>query len=89
MNANKVYEGVYPEIAFRYAYFIRTLWLTAFYAPLVPVVVPISILGLTTRYWIEKVSYGNYYSTPNMISSLVNHAAMNLLDWFPFILSVG
>lgn len=68
---------------------IKTIWLTAFYAPLVPLVVPISIFGLIFNYWLEKYSYGKKYAAPNMISSLVNDAAIELLEWVPLILSLG
>lgn len=68
---------------------MKTLWLSAFYAPLVPIVVPISILGLSLNYWLEKYSYGKAYSVPNMISSEVNEAATELLDWTPLIFSLG
>ena len=39
-------------IPFKYGYIIKTLWLTAFYAPLVPIVVPVSIFGLIINYWL-------------------------------------
>lgn len=52
MEANKLYEKPGIDLAYQYGYIVRTVWLTAFYCPLVPIVVPISILGLFTNYWI-------------------------------------
>lgn len=68
---------------------MKTLWLTAFYAPLVPVVVPISIIGLVLNYFIEKDLYRKIYNVPNMLSSMVNDSAIELLEYFPLIISLG
>jgi hypothetical protein len=39
---------------FKYVYYIKTMCLTAFYAPLVPLIVPISFMGFIVNYWIDK-----------------------------------
>lgn len=52
MEANKLYEQPGINLPYQYGYIIKTLWLTAFYCPLVPIVVPISIVGLFINYWI-------------------------------------
>ena len=52
LEANKLYELPKPDFTDLYSYTIKTLWLTAFYAPLVPVVIPISAIGLTLHYFI-------------------------------------
>ena len=46
LKANKAFEKAEPQISYKYGYLIRTLWLFAFYCPLTPIVVPISIVGL-------------------------------------------
>jgi hypothetical protein len=38
---------------------------------------------------IEKYLYGFVYSVPNMLSSMVNDSAIELLEYFPLILSLG
>lgn len=68
---------------------LKTIWLAAFYAPLVPVVVPISIIGLILNYLIEKDLYRKVYNVPNMLSSMVNDSAIELLEYFPLIISLG
>ena len=89
LEANKSWENPEGEIPYKYSYIMKTIWLTAFYSPLVPIVVPVSIAGLIFNYWIEKCLYGNTYKAPNMISSMVNEVAIELLEYFPLILSVG
>lgn len=79
LDANMVFQGPIVEIPYKYAYVFKTIWLTAFYAPLAPVVVPISAVGLLLNYIIEKCLFGKVYSAPNNISSMVNDSALELL----------
>jgi hypothetical protein len=71
-----IYEGPPAEIPYKYAFVFKTIWLAAFYAPLVPIVVPISILGLGLNYAIEKLLFSKIYAAPNMMSSMVNDSAI-------------
>lgn len=52
MEANEAFEGPEAEFPYKYAYVFKTLWLSAFFAPLSPVVVPISIAGLIVNYYL-------------------------------------
>lgn len=88
-DANLIYQAPIPEIPYKYAYLFKTLWLTAFYAPLTPVVVPISAFGLILNYFVEKCLFGKAYSSPNTISSMLNDSAIELLEYFALILSLG
>lgn len=78
-----------PFLPEKYSYIIKTVWLTAFYAPFTPVVVPISIIGLIINYFVEKYLFGAYYSAPNMISSALNKSCIELFEYVPLILSIG
>jgi hypothetical protein len=78
-----------PLLHEKYSYIIKTIWLTAFYAPFVPIVVPISIIGLVLNYFIEKYLFSASYSTPNMISTEVNDSCIELFEYVPLILSIG
>lgn len=51
-EANLIYEGPPAEIPYKYAYVFKTIWLTALYTPLVPIVVPISVAGLAINYFL-------------------------------------
>jgi hypothetical protein len=51
-EANLLYEGPKAEISSKYAYIFKTIWLSAFYAPFVPIVVPISTIGLIINYFL-------------------------------------
>jgi hypothetical protein len=79
LEANQLYVLPQPLLPAKYSYIIKTLWLTSFYAPFTPIVVPISMLGLALSYLLEKYLFGSAYSAPNMISSDVNDDCMELL----------
>ena len=89
LEANYLWQGPAAEIPYKYAYIFKTIWLTAFYAPLAPLVVPISIFGLVFNLILEKCLYGKIYSIPNLLSSMLNDSAIELLEYFPLILSLG
>jgi hypothetical protein len=50
LEVNRLSEGPSLNMPRRYAYILKTLWLTALYAPTIPIVVGISILGLLLFY---------------------------------------
>lgn len=89
LEANELYELPQPSLPEKYSYIIKTLWLTAFYAPFTPIVVPISIIGLVFNYLIEKNLFGSAYSAPNMISAAVNDSCVELFEYIPLLLSLG
>ena len=88
-DANSVYQGPTMQLPYKYAYVFKTIWLTAFYAPVCPIVVPISIFGLLINYWIEKCLFSRVYSIPNTTSSMVNDSAIELMEYFVLIISLG
>ena len=88
-EANKLYEYGDVDFPVKYAYVIRTIWLTCFYAPFVPVVVPISIFGLIFFYFTEAELFRSSYRAPNMLSISITRTAMRLLDFTGVTLSIG
>ena len=52
LEANHLFELPKPDFTEKYSYVVKTVWLTAFYAPFVPIVVPISAIGLTVKYFV-------------------------------------
>lgn len=47
---NQVFIGSTIDLHNKYAYILKTLWLTAIYSPLIPIVVGVSALGLLLFY---------------------------------------
>lgn len=68
---------------------IRTVWLTCFYAPFAPLVVPIAIFGLIIFYFTEAELFRSSYRVPNMLSMDLTRMAMRLLDYTGLVFSIG
>lgn len=88
-EANKLYELGEVDFPVKYAYIIRTVWLTCFYAPFAPIIVPISIFGLIFFYFAETELFRTSYRAPNMLSMNITLTAMRLLDYTGVVLSGG
>ena len=78
-EVNKLSTGHIINMPKRYAYLLKTLLLTALYAPAVPVVVPIAMVGVILLYFIEKLLIARSYAMPHNISSMTYKSAMELL----------
>jgi hypothetical protein len=74
---------------YKYAYVIKTLWLTAFYTSFVPFSAFYTLLGLIINYFVEKKLFSGTYSAPEMFSSVLNEKAVKLIEIFPLIVSLG
>lgn len=88
-EANKLFELGEVDFPVKYAYVIRTLWLTCFYAPFAPLIVPISICGLIFFYFTEAELFRSSYRAPNMLSISITRTAMRLMDFTGAVLSIG
>lgn len=57
------------EIPFKYAFIVRTLWLTFFFAPFVPIVTIFSLVGIVMYYYVCKILFRYSYRIPNVRSN--------------------
>jgi hypothetical protein len=76
---NELFLGPIIDVPSKYAYILKIVWLTGFYAPLVPIVIAIAAAGLMLNYLFEKLLFSKSYSVPNTISSMVYENALELL----------
>lgn len=76
---NELYLGPAIDLPSKYAYILKIVWLTGLYAPLVPIVSVIAVLGLGLNYLIEKLLFAKSYSLPNTVSSQTYENAIELL----------
>ena len=88
-KANKIFQ--YPAIEFplKYTFLVRTVWLTCFYATFVPIIVPISVIGLLYFYFSEVYLFRNYYAIPFMVSKHLVSTAVFLLRYTGLIALAG
>lgn len=63
--------------------------LTALFCPFTPIVIPLAILSIGLNYLIEKFLFVRSYKVPNMTSSILDNEMIELLEYFPLVLSLG
>jgi hypothetical protein len=56
-EANTLFEGPKIDIAGRYAILLKTMLLTCFYAPAMPIALIFTIVGLILTFWVDKVLF--------------------------------
>ena len=70
-----------------YSYIICTLFFTAFYAPVVPAGLGLSIVGLVMVYWFCKYLFLRRLSTPRKIGIELTLAMTKIIEFFPLLYS--
>ena len=87
LDANMAFEATEPDLADRFANMTKTLFLSLFYAPIVPIGVAIGIVGITFDALIFRYMLLRIHSRPKRHNvELVIEAA----EWIPYvILSYG
>lgn len=88
-EANLIFEGPEIDIAQAYANALKTMWLTAFYAPILPIGIPISLVGIFLSYWTDKYLLLNRYAKPSELGKALNKWMTEYLELTPFFFSLG
>lgn len=89
LEVNKLTQGPLVNMPRRYAYIMKTLLLTALYAPMIPVVIPIGLVGITLAYFLEKVLQTSRYGIPMNISSMTWKSSIELIEYYLITFSLG
>lgn len=84
----RVFEGMNLEMWRKYPILIKTMLVTAFYAPLIPLLIPISLFALIIYYWVEKYLIINRYKRPPIISASLNRVMTDMLELVPLFMAV-
>ena len=61
---NELYELQSMNVATKYYYLVKTLLISFFYAPIFPLGLSISFIGLIFGYWLEKFNFSKMYKKP-------------------------
>ena len=56
-ETNYWFEGSNPNMSSKYAAVIKTMWVTCFYSSILPLALPLSILGLIFVYWLKNIFF--------------------------------
>lgn len=68
-RSNEIHELNDCDIPEKYAFLIKTLWLSCFYTPFVPLVGLISFVGLVFFYMAVKISFRHFYKITSVRSN--------------------
>lgn len=89
MESNGWFNGPLLQMEFKYVFAIKNLCLTAFYAPIMPILVPITLLGLICSYWMDKYLILRRYNEPELLSPYINKKMSRYLDYVPLCFAAG
>jgi len=88
-EANQLFEGPPFDFSSKYSAYIKTMWMTALFAPLIPVVIPISLCGLIARYCLDKFHLIRRNSAPMMMGKRFALSMLKYLELTPFWFGLG
>ncbi|CAD8085698.1 unnamed protein product [Paramecium sonneborni] len=88
-EANTIFEGPQVLLYDNYAYVCKTVWITLFFAPLVPVSLLFCVVGLFFYYWIQKYLLLRRKCRPPLQSSYLNSEMCNIINFSPILLAAG
>lgn len=72
-----------------YAHIVKTVWITFFYAALVPISILFALLGLILYYWVQKYLIINRYSRPFLLSDDLNIQMIDMIEYSPIFMAAG
>jgi hypothetical protein len=76
-------------MAQKYSNITKTLMLTAFYACLFPIGMPISLVGIFFMYWTDKILLLRRFKKPQELASDICEQMFEVIELVPFIYSLG
>ena len=88
-EANALFEGPKPNMSLKYSVLLKTMLLTSFYAPAMPICLPITILGLIFLYWTDKYLLLRRNCLPPSLGSRLNASMIEYLEWMAFTFAMG
>lgn len=86
---NQIFENPDMNLALKYAYLGKTIFMTVFYIPLLPVGILISFCGLLLFYIIEKYNTTKFYKKPPSIQAEISLIYLKLFKLVIFLNAIG
>ncbi|KAM3134512.1 hypothetical protein pb186bvf_013326 [Paramecium bursaria] len=88
-DLNSLFEGHPVDMALRYANVVKLMFFTAAVSPILPVGLPMSLLGLLILYWVDKYLLLRRYSCKNYLDAELAKEMMNILPLYTVFFSIG
>ena len=81
----------YPEylISDKYSDIINTMWVTFLYAPLIPIVLPFSLVYIILTYYIEKYTIMRRSTVKDVLSRNISIEMIEYLEFIIIFYSIG
>ena len=76
-------------ILIRYSDIINTMWVTFLYAPVIPIVLPLSLVYIILTYYIEKYTIMRRSSVKSVLSKNISIEMIEYLDFIIIFYSIG
>ena len=73
----------------KYSACMKTMWMSAFYASVIPFGIVISIIGLILVYFIDKWLLLRRYTRPHLLNAKLNKEMIEYLEFVPLFMSIG
>ena len=87
-SANDLFEGPPVNMAKRYANVTKTMLMTFFYAPILPVSFLISGIALFVEYWVDKYLLLRRHARPNRLSGDLANYMTKTIPWAVLVYSI-
>jgi len=88
-EVNSLFEYPQFDVSSKYAGNIKTMWMTAFFAPLLPVCIPMSLGGLFLKEIVDKFIFLKRNSAPPMTGKKLAKAMIAYFEMTPFWFGLG
>ncbi|EGR32796.1 hypothetical protein IMG5_070780 [Ichthyophthirius multifiliis] len=88
-QANKLHELPSYEIEIGYVDVLKTMYMTAFYCPLIPLGLIFSFIGIFIYYWTHKFAFLNFKTVNKQMSSKLSVEMTEYLEYTIFIFAVS
>ena len=88
-QANELFEGPRVDMANLLSNTANMLLTAIFYAPLIPITIPIALVGMCFSYWVDKFNLFRIHRVPEMINGVLPIFFANLLPYFALLWSLS
>jgi len=88
-KAHEVFELTEVDLSYQNSFLVKTVLVTAFFAPVIPVGLVFSIIGLILNYWVDKYTLLRRNALPISLDHALNNHMMRVLEWTGFVFAMG
>ena len=87
--AHTLFEGTQYDMSYKYAMLMKTILLTCFFAPAIPIALLISVFGLSAMYWVDKYLLLRRAALPSALGGELTRSMIEYIEWAGFMYAAG